>query len=246
MAEPVVPGDLLPLLDEDFERVLCVVAHPDDLEYGASMAVAKWTAQGRQVVYTLASRGEAGIPGLAPEDTAAVREREQRAAAAAVGVDVVEFLDHPDGVIEYGLPLRRHITRMIRRHRPDLLVGLNFRLTFESGGLNQADHRHVGLALLDAAADAGNRWIWEELLLEGFEPWGGVRRVAFAGSPRPTHGVDVAGHLDRGVASLRAHEQYFAGIGGGFDPAAFLGGQVRAGGARCGVAEAVTFEVFER
>jgi LmbE family N-acetylglucosaminyl deacetylase len=237
---------LLPLLDEDWDRALCVVAHPDDLEYGASLAVARWTAQGKQVVYVLATRGEAGIDGMAPEDTAAVREREQRAAAAAVGVDTVEFLDHPDGLIEYGLPLRRHISRMIRRHRPELLVGLNFRLTLASGGVNQADHRHVGLALLDAAADAGNRWIWEELLLEGFEPWAGVRRIAFAGSPRPTHGVDVAGFLDEGIASLRAHETYLAGLGGGFDPATFLAEQVRDGGRRCGVPHAVTFEVFDR
>src|SRR5512133_3124617 len=91
----------LPPLREDWQRALCVVAHPDDLEYGAASAVARWTAQGKQVTYLLASRGEAGIDSLRPEDAAPLREEEERAGAREVGVEVVEFLDHRDGVIEY-------------------------------------------------------------------------------------------------------------------------------------------------
>src|SRR6478609_2898574 len=90
----------------DWQRALAVVAHPDDLEYGAAAAVAEWTDGGREVVYLLASRGEAGIDTLPPEECAPVREREQRAGAAVVGVRTVEFLDHRDGVIEYGTGLR--------------------------------------------------------------------------------------------------------------------------------------------
>ena len=108
----------LPMPD-DWSRALAVVAHPDDLEFGAAGAVARWTAEGRTVVYLLVTRGEAGIDTLAPAECGPLREAEQRAAARIVGVDVVEFLDHPDGTIEYGPALRRDIAHAIRRHRPE-------------------------------------------------------------------------------------------------------------------------------
>src|SRR5437879_3293967 len=97
-------------LREDWQRALCVAAHPDDLEYGTASAVARWTDQGKTVTYLLVTRGEAGIDGLQPSEAAPIREREERDGASHVGVDVVEFLDdHRDGVVEYGLPLRRDI-----------------------------------------------------------------------------------------------------------------------------------------
>src|SRR5215475_9133985 len=86
--------ELLPALPEDWERCLAVAAHPDDIEYGTAGAVARWTAQGKQVTYLLATRGEAGIDGMRPERAAQIREAEERAGALEVGVDVVEFLDH--------------------------------------------------------------------------------------------------------------------------------------------------------
>src|SRR3954471_24837801 len=111
----------LPPLREDWERALCVAAHPDDLEYGAASAVARWTAQGKQVSYLLATRGEAGIDGMPPEQAAPLREAEERAGAREVGVSIVDFLDYRDGVVEGGLPLRRDITRVIRRYRPEVI-----------------------------------------------------------------------------------------------------------------------------
>src|SRR6476620_11837050 len=104
---------VLPALREDWQRMLCVAAHPDDLEYGVASAVARWTAQGKQITYLLATRGEAGIDSMTPERTATVRMEEERQGAREVGVEVVEFLDHPDGVVEYGLPLRRDIARAV-------------------------------------------------------------------------------------------------------------------------------------
>jgi len=239
-------SDLLPALPEDWTRGLCVVAHPDDLEYGASMAVARWTSQGKQVTYLLATRGEAGIDSMPPHVAGPRREAEERAGAAAVGVEVVEFLGLTDGVVQPGLPLRREIARAIRRHRPEVVVSTNFHLTWGGTSFNMADHRVVGEAALDASRDAGNRWIFPELVDDGFDPWPGVRLVCFGGSPRPTHGVDVTGHVEAGVASLRAHEAYLANLGGdAFDPAAFLTGQAEAAGPRLGVAQAALFEVFE-
>src|SRR3954471_23681365 len=105
--------DELAPVPEDWQTALAVVAHPDDLEYGASGAIARWTAQGKTVKYLLACRGEAGIDSMPPEEAGPVREREQIASAAVVGVRSVEFLDHQDGVMTYGLPLRRDIAAAI-------------------------------------------------------------------------------------------------------------------------------------
>jgi LmbE family N-acetylglucosaminyl deacetylase len=235
----------LPALPEDWERCLVVVAHPDDIEYGAASAVARWTAQGRTVTYLLASRGEAGIDGMHPDEAAPLREAEERAGAREVGVEAVEFLDHRDGVIEAGLPLRRDIARAIRRHRPQIMVTGSYAARMFAGMTNQADHRVVGLAALDAARDAGNRWIFPELAAdEGLEPWGGVRAVYVVGSDTPSHGVDVTGEpLRRGIASLAAHAEYTKGLGGaGFDPGPFLTWMATMSGRALGVEAAVLFD----
>ncbi|MFC5992593.1 PIG-L deacetylase family protein [Pseudonocardia hispaniensis] len=227
----------------DWTRALAVVAHPDDLEYGGSGAVARWTAEGRSVAYLLATRGEAGIDAMPPEECGPLREAEQRAAAAEVGVSVVEFLDHPDGLIEYGVRLRRDIAEAIRRHRPELVVTSNHREHWPSGGLNMADHRAVGLAVLDAVRDAANRWLFPEV----GEPWSGVRWVAIAASPLAGHAVDITATFDRAVASLRAHRAYLAGLSGAMaDPEAFLRPAAEAVGARlAGAKLGVAFELIE-
>jgi LmbE family N-acetylglucosaminyl deacetylase len=238
--------DLLPALPEDWERCLAVAAHPDDIEYGTAAAVARWTSQGKQVTYLLASRGEAGIDGMHPDLAGPLREAEERAGAREVGVDVVEFLDHRDGTIEYGSSLRRDIVRAIRRHRPEVVLTGTFDVRMIGGLTNQADHRVVGLAALDATRDAGNRWIFPELADEGLEPWGGVRYVCAAGAAHPTHGVDVTGEpLQRGIASLAAHAEYTKGLGddGAFEPGPFLTWMARRAGPALGVEAAVLFDV---
>lgn len=232
-------------LPEDWDRCLVVVAHPDDIEYGIAMAVSRWTAEGKQVSYLLATRGEAGIDGMHPDEAGPVREAEERASAAVVGVDVVEFLDHRDGIVEYGLPLRREIAAAIRRHRPEVVLTINHELTFGGTALNMADHRNVGLATLDAARDAGNRWIFTDLLDEGLEPWNGVRLVGISATGSPTHAVDVTGHLDAGVASLEAHSAYLAGLGERVDVRSMLEGFARAGGEGLGVELALALRVVE-
>ncbi|HEU4423852.1 MAG TPA: PIG-L deacetylase family protein [Pilimelia sp.] len=238
-------ADLLPALPEDWERCLAVVAHPDDIEYGTASAVARWTAQGKQVTYLLATRGEAGIDSMHPDEAAPLREAEERAGAREVGVEVVEFLDHRDGIIEYGPALRRDITRAIRRHRPEVIVSGGFGVRMVMGLTNQADHRAVGLAALDAARDAGNRWIFPELADEGLQPWGGVRYACFAGAAQPSHGVDVTGEpLQRGIASLAAHAEYTKALGaGGFEPGPMLTWAARTAGQAMGVEAAVLFDV---
>ena len=200
-------------LNEDWQSALIVVAHPDDIEYGAASAVSKWTSEGKKVVYLLVTRGEAGIDGMHPDETREVRTREEIEGAEVVGVDTVEFLDYADGIVEYGLPLRRDIAKAIRRHRPEVIVTGNMAMSFSQGFANQADHRAVGLAALDASRDAGNRWIFPELVDEGLEPWNGVRFVATFGPSNATHGIDVSGYWERGLDSLRQHKAYLKYLG---------------------------------
>jgi LmbE family N-acetylglucosaminyl deacetylase len=148
-------------------------------------------------------------------------------------------------VVEYGLRLRRDIARVIRQRRPEIIVSGAYDIRMFAGMANQADHRAVGLAVLDAARDAGNRWIFPELLDEGLEPWGGVRLVAYAGANAPSHGVDVTGEpLQRGIASLAAHAEYTKGLGvAGPEPGPFLTWIAKQAGPRMGVEAALLLDV---
>ncbi|MEU5520424.1 PIG-L deacetylase family protein [Streptomyces sp. NPDC047860] len=210
MTEPTT-SQLQPMPD-DWQRALAVVAHPDDLEYGCAAAIASWTDAGREVSYVLATRGEGGIDTLEPAKCGPLREREQRASAAIVGVSEVAFLDHADGVIEYGPALRRDIAAALRRYRPELVITLNHRDTWGGTYWNTPDHVAVGRATLDAAGDAGNRWIFPELIEQGLEPWNGVRWVAVAGSHTPTHAVDATPGLERAIHSLLEHRTYIKAL----------------------------------
>jgi LmbE family N-acetylglucosaminyl deacetylase len=232
-------------VDETWSSALAIVAHPDDLEYGTAAAVARWTAQGKRISYCLATSGEAGIDGIEPERCGPLREAEERASAAIVGVDTVEFLGRPDGMLEYGLPLRRDIARAVRRHRPDVVITINFHDSWGPGTRNQADHIALGLAVLDGVRDAGNRWVFRELLDEGLEPCR-VSTVLVSGVLQGTHGVDVTEHFEVGIASLEAHAEYLRGLGDGpmAEPREFLESFARQTGSRLGVAFGVGFEVL--
>jgi LmbE family N-acetylglucosaminyl deacetylase len=244
MSDETSPEPFLPV-DETWERALCVVAHPDDLEFGAAAAVARWTDQGKTVVYAMVTSGEAGIDGMNPDECRVVREAEQIESGRIVGVDVVEFLGQPDGVLEYGVALRKVICAAVRRHRPEIVITNNFRATWGGSSLNQADHIAVGMATLDAVRDAGNRWVFADQLTDGLEPWGGVRQVWAAGSPDGGHAVETTATFDRGVASLEAHRAYIDGLGWEhFDAREFLEGNARQSGQRMGVGFAAGFEVF--
>jgi LmbE family N-acetylglucosaminyl deacetylase len=232
---------------EDFSSVLCVVAHPDDIEYGLAAAVDRWVQAGKTVTYFLLTRGEAGIDSMAPDQAARVREREERAGAGIVGVSEVDFGSHRDGVVEYGVDLRRDIARQIRRRRPDVVVTGSYGDRFPGGWVNQADHRAVGLATLDAVADAGNRWIFPELADEGLEPWPGVRRLCFAAPVGGTHFVDVTGHLEAAVASLEAHAAYNAALPSTFPaPRELLEMILGMSGKAAAVEHAVVLDVVQR
>ncbi len=235
-------------LPEDWTRALCVAAHPDDLEYGTASAVHRWTSQGRHVSYLLVTRGEAGIDGLTPDECGPLRAAEEVEGASRVGVTQVDFLDEVDGAVVYSLDLRRQLARVMRRVKPDLVVTGHFGLAWgpgPGGPANQADHRAVGLATLDAARDAGNRWIFPDLLDEGLEPHH-VRWVAVVGTPTPSHSVVIdEADLEAGIASLEAHGRYLAGLSTPTDVRAFLTRTAEDGGPAADSRYAVLVELFD-
>ena len=231
--------------DSGVRRVLAVVAHPDDMEYGGAAAVAQWTSRGVDVAYVLASSGEAGIATMPPDEAGPVREQEQREACARVGVDDVRFLGFPDGTIEYGLALRRALAAEIRRFRPDTLVTGAFRESWPGGLLNQADHIAVGRALVDAARDAGNRWVYPDLLEQGLEPWNGAAVILAMGSPVPTAVLDVSEGFEAGVSSLEAHGEYLRALGEDMPPPhELLDGMLGESGRQAGVRHAIPLETL--
>jgi LmbE family N-acetylglucosaminyl deacetylase len=206
-------------MPEDWSRAAAIVAHPDDLEYGAAAAVARWTRQGKQVTYVLVTSGEAGIAGRDPAEVGPLREEEERRSAALVGVSEVLFLGHSDGLVEYGLPLRRDLAAALRRLAPDVVLTMSFDLTWgEEGPVNHADHRAVGLAVLDACRDAANEWVFPE----AGPPCRSIKDAYVSGTGSPSHFVDVTDTIELGVASLKEHRAYLDGLGTDFDVDQFL------------------------
>lgn len=157
----------------------------------------------------------------------------------------LRILDHPDGMLEYGLDLRRDIARTVRQVRPQIVVTASF--AFEAyGGLNQADHRAAGLAVVDGVRDADNRWVFRELAeQEALEPWY-VSALLVAGDDRPTHAVPVDEHaVQAAVRSLSSHAAYVEHVEDHPDPATFIPQTLHDGGSVAGCEHAVTFRVYD-
>jgi len=197
---------------DDVVRALVVTAHPDDVDFGAAGTVAGWTEAGIEVAYCIVTRGDAGGFDDTPrEQMPALREAEQRAAAAAVGVSEVTFLDHPDGAVYVTHALRRDITREIRRFRPDRVLTQSPERTWSRLGPSHPDHLAVGEATYCAVfPDARNAFAHPELLAdEGLKPWT-VREVWFIDTPDADYAVDITGTFDRKLAALHAHRSQTA------------------------------------
>ncbi len=226
---------------EDWRSALAVVAHPDDMEYGAAAAVARWTGQGKRIAYAMVTDGEAGISTMNPAEVGPLRRAEQVAACRAVGVEVVEFLGLPDGLVEANLDLRSRLCEIVRRHRPDVVLSINFRDSWGGPSWNHPDHRAVGRSLLDAVRDAGNPWVFPDT----GKAWDGVKFIAFSGSPETTHAVDVSETFAAGVESLLCHKVYLENLSGEMaSPDAFLRGPATSIGAAFGVDLAAAFEII--
>jgi LmbE family N-acetylglucosaminyl deacetylase len=188
-------------------RVLVVTAHPDDVDFGAAGTIAVWTDGGVHVTYCIVTDGASGaIDGVdAGSGLAALREDEQRAAAATVGVGDVRFLGYPDGRLEVSIELRRDLSRVIREVRPDRIIAQSPERNWERIRASHPDHLAAGEGLLQAVyPDARNPYAHPELLAEGFEPHV-VEDVWLMASPRSDRVIDITGTLDRKVKALLSH-----------------------------------------
>jgi LmbE family N-acetylglucosaminyl deacetylase len=192
------------------ERVLVVLAHPDDPEFYCGGTVARWGAEGREIWYCLLTRGDKGADDSSadPEAMARTRETEQRAAARILGVREVIFLSHPDGYLVPDLALRKEVAAVVRRARPDIVVTCDPTNFFPSSTyINHPDHRAAGQATLDAVFPAaGSGMFFPELEREeGLKPHK-VRQVYVAGAVHPNTAVDVTAYVERKISALREHK----------------------------------------
>jgi len=224
-------------------RAMVITAHPDDIEFVVAGTVAKWVRAGTQVVYVLATSGDAGShePGMTREKLAHIRETEQRAAARVVGVDEVAFLGYHDGEVEPTLALRRDLVREIRRFKPDTVICSDpTRLLIGDRYINHPDHRAVGQAALDAIAPAAAMpLVFAELLEEGLQPHQ-VGQVFVSSTFEPNIWIDITGTIDLKIEALRQHASQFPD---GWDPEEML----REWGSENGTAVGVPYaEVYQR
>ena len=190
------------------ERILVVVAHPDDVDFGSAGSIATWTASGVEVSYCMVTDGDAGgfDESVSRIDMARIRHEEQTAAAAVVGVTDIHWLGHPDGRLTPSIELRRDISRVIRQVRPQRVVTQSPIRSFERIFASHPDHLAAGEAALCAVyPDARNPFAHPELLNEGLKEHT-VAEVWLMGGPQPDVAVDVTGTFDRKVAALRCHE----------------------------------------
>ncbi|GIH70394.1 PIG-L deacetylase family protein [Sphaerimonospora thailandensis] len=232
------------LEEAELNRVLVVMAHPDDIDFGGAGTIAKLTDAGKEVVYCLVTDGDAG--GFDREldngGMAALRRAEQTTAAKCVGVTDLRFLGYRDGTVEQTLGLRRDITRVIRQVRPDLVITSTPERNYVRLGPSHPDHRAVGGATLDAVyPDARNPYAFSELLTdEGLEAWT-VREVWLSGTMTPDHFVDVTATVDRKIAALRAHESQTAHMA---DLEGMVKGWLAANASEAGLPEGAYAEAF--
>lgn len=187
---------------------MVVVAHPDDAEFMVAGTVAKWTGAGATVTYVVVTKGDKGSddPAMTPSQLATVREAEQRAAGAILGVRHFEFMGYEDGYLQPSLELRRDITRLIRMHRPEVVICFDpTNRIFSDTYVNHPDHRASGDATIDAVfPSARDRLTFPELLADGLEP----HKVAqlWLGAPlEANHCVDIGDTLDIKRKALLAH-----------------------------------------
>jgi LmbE family N-acetylglucosaminyl deacetylase len=199
--------------DNEISRVLVIVAHPDDVDFGAAGTVATWTDAGIDVSYCIVTDGDAGgsDASISRADMAKLRQAEQTAAAKQVGVRDLQFLGYPDGRVEATLELRKDLARVIRMLRPNRVVCPSPERFYARPGASHPDHRAVGSAALDAVyPDARNPFAFPELLgEEKLEAWT-VPEVWISASPTPTHYVDITQTFGRKMAALRSHASQIA------------------------------------
>jgi len=191
-------------------RVMAIFAHPDDPEFFCGGTLARWAAEGAHVIFVLATSGDKGSadPEMTHERLAAIREEEERNAAAALGAREVIFLRYPDGELQPTLDLRRDLTRLIRMKQPNVVVTCDPTVFwYGTGSVNHPDHRAIGAATLDAVyPTARDRLNFIELERDEGLPVHKVQQVYISGAGQPTHKVDITAHIETKIKALREHK----------------------------------------
>jgi LmbE family N-acetylglucosaminyl deacetylase len=196
-----------PLADTEIKRVLVVMAHPDDCDFGAGGTIAQWTAQGIHVSYCIITNGDQGgeESGIPQEEMAAVRQLEQRNAGKALGVSDITYLNYRDGWLAPSMELRKDIVKAIRIAKPDRMIVQSPQRNYERVFASHPDHLAAGETAVQAVyPDARNPFAFTDLKEAGFEPWR-VREVWMTGSPQPNHFVDITETFPKKIAALHAH-----------------------------------------
>jgi LmbE family N-acetylglucosaminyl deacetylase len=224
---------------------MVVSAHPDDPEFGAGGSIAKLAGDGARVTYVICTDGSQGgeDPKQKDAELTSIREKEQRAAARVLGVKKVEFLGYKDGHLAPDLKLRHDIVRMIRKHKPDLVIThLPGRLIDAPMGASHPDHLAVGEATLAAVyPDSRNPRAFRGLLKEGLEPHS-VKEVWIPFWSSGDHLVDITRTLDLKIAALYKHKSQVAKPGQEWNFEKFIRKRHREVGKRGGMRYAESFK----
>jgi LmbE family N-acetylglucosaminyl deacetylase len=224
-------------------RVLCVMAHPDDVEFGAAGSVALWVDQGAEVTYVIVTDGSTGTAdtGLVGGKLAEIRREESIRAAKVVGVENVIFLGYRDGYVEPTLDLRRDLAREFRKARPQRMVTMDPQSLPGGWFVNHPDHRAIGQSALDITVTAGTTpGHFPELLEDGYEPWRGLREIYLFGPGGGPIAVDITDSVDRKIEALRCHESQV----GDWDVATMMRGWMAQNGREHGYQYAELFQQF--
>ncbi|MSO33108.1 MAG: PIG-L family deacetylase [Candidatus Nanopelagicaceae bacterium] len=197
-----------PIDDSEIKRVLVISAHPDDSDFGASGTIAQWIKKGIEVAYVFCTNGDQGgeASGFTKEEMPAIRQREQIAAGAAIGVTDITFLNYVDGHLEATLALRKDLVRQIRKSQPDRMVCQSPERNWDRIGASHPDHLAAGEAAIQAVyPDARNPFAFTDLLdVEGLMPWR-VKEVWVTAFANPDHYVDITDTFEMKMKTLHAH-----------------------------------------
>jgi LmbE family N-acetylglucosaminyl deacetylase len=193
------------------KRVMSIHAHPDDQEFTVAGTLAKWSGAGCEVISVVITSGDAGSNDPTHDAAykpalARLREGEQNAANEILGIKQTIYLHYPDGELEPTLALRKELTKLIRTHKPDVVVTGDPQAVFYGNGyINHPDHRAAAQAATYAVfPSAGSRLLFAELLKEGFEPHN-VKRLYLHGPEKPDTWVDISETIDAKLAALNKH-----------------------------------------
>jgi len=228
------------------KSAMSIHAHPDDQEFTVAGTLAKWAAAGCEIVSVIITSGDGGSNDPAHDakykpKLAKIREAEQKAANNVLGIKETVFLRHPDGELEPTVALRKELTRLIRKYKPEVVVtGDPQGMFYGSDYINHPDHRAAAqLATYAVFPSAGSRLVFADLLAEGFEPHS-VKRLYIYGPEKPDTWVDTSKTLKTKIEALRKHASQL----GDWDPTKEMRAWARENGKNKKLKAAETYKVM--